>query len=158
MTHVVDIVTVPVTVAAVVCFSVGADDLPRIGEKLGQAFGTVMTQLQMAGLAPAGPALAHYRPIDDGFEVSAGFRVTPASALPAGLQRLDLGNLVAAHTTHIGSYATLPTAYAELMARAEHDGWRLGTGAPMWEEYWSEPGTPPSETRTEIYWPVTSTG
>lgn len=158
MTHMVDIVTVPVTEAAVIRFRVRADELPRIGESLGHAFGTVMNELRTAGLAPAGPALAHYRPVADGYEVSAGFEVAPATALPSGLERLDLGDIVAAHTTHIGSYATLPTAYAELMAQAERVGWRLGTGCPMWEEYWSERGTPESETRTEIYWPVTSAG
>ena len=147
----IDIVKVPAMVAAVTRFRLSAAEMPRIGERLGHALATVSAELEASHQAPQAPALAHYQPLTDGFEVSAGFRVPPGSTVPTTLTRLELGSVEAVHTTHIGSYATLSVAYQDVMGQAS----RLGES--MWEEYWSGPGTSENEARTEIYWPLAST-
>ncbi|GAA1974896.1 hypothetical protein GCM10009798_40170 [Nocardioides panacihumi] len=154
MTHLVDIVTVPEAVAAVVRFHVAAEELPHIGERMGEAFGAVMAQLGAAQLTPVGPAFSSYRPVADGFDVAAGFRVPPASTVPPGLERLELEGSETAHTTHVGPYETLSSAYDDLVAQAGAAGRSVRTGGPMWEEYWSAPDAPADERRTEIYWPL----
>lgn len=158
MTHSVEVVTVPAAVVAVVRFHVSAQELPDIGEQMGRAFGAVATRLAAAQIAPVGPPLSYYQPVADGFDVAAGFRVPPGCDVPPGLGRLELGDVETAHTTHLGAYRDLPTAYEDLLAETARAGREVPTGGPMWEEYWSEPGTPESETRTEIYWPLSRSG
>jgi effector-binding domain-containing protein len=158
MAHEVEIVKVPATTVAVIRFHVGTEELPSIGERMGRAFGTVMTELDKVDVTPSGPALAFYEPAADGFEVAAGFRVPATVTAPPALERLDLDEVEAAHTVHIGPYSELPTAYEDLQTHAEGAGRALETGRPMWEEYWSEPGTPDDQIRTEIYWPVSAPG
>lgn len=46
-------------------------------------------------------------------------------------------------------------AYDALRTAAEGPGSGARRRHPMWEEYGSEPGTPPGQTRTDVYWPVT---
>lgn len=154
MGHEVDIVRVPARTAAVVRFHVSHDELAKIGERMEDAFGAVMTGLGQAHVIPNGPALAVYEPRSDGFDVATGFHVAHDFVAPAGLERLDLPAGEAVHTTHLGPYSELPTAYADVQAGSEEVGRPVAWGAPMWEEYWSEPGTPDDQTRTEIYWPV----
>lgn len=156
MRHEVEIMRTPASTAAVVRFHVRHDELPVIGERMECAFASVMTTLGEAHLIPNGPAVAVYEPVMDGFDVATGFRVAPGFVAPPGLQRLDLDAVDAAHTTHVGSYQRLPAAYADVEAQAERAGRPVAWGVPVWEEYWSEPGTPEDETRTEIYWPVTA--
>ena len=154
MNHHVDIREVPPTTAAVVRFHVRAEELPTIGQQISEAFGTVIAELGRAHQGPQGPALACYEPTDDGFDVAAGFRVQPGFAPTPALQRLDLGGREAAHTTHVGSYGDLPSAYADLEKGTLRLDRRLATDVPMWEEYWSPPETPEDQTRTEVFWPV----
>ena len=154
MTHHVDITDTATIAVAAVRFHVGSDEMPGIGAQMNSAFGTVAAGLGRAGLVPAGPAVASYAPATDGFDVTAGFQVPSHVAVPAGLERVELGGVEAAHTTHLGAYDDLPSAYSDLEVEARAAGRQLQEGVPMWEEYWSEPGTPESETRTEIYWPL----
>lgn len=158
MTHHVEIVTAPAITVAVTRFHVRSAELPSIAARIGQAFATVAAALGRTDVAPNGPAIAAYAPEADGFEVAAGFRVPPTFTAPPGLVRLDLGHVEAAHTTHIGAYSELSSAYTDLQVQASAAGRTLDPTAPMWEEYWSEPGTPDDETRTEIYWPLTPAG
>jgi effector-binding domain-containing protein len=154
MTHEVEIVRTPARTAAVVRFHVPHDDLPGIGEQMEGAFATAMNLLAEAHVIPTGPAVAVYTPQGDGFDVATGFHVAPEFLAPAGLERLDLPAVDVAHTTHLGSYAELRAAYVDVETEAARAGRPVVWGSPMWEEYWSEPGTPDAETRTEIYWPV----
>ena len=154
MHHLVDITRTPASTAAVTRFHVAEDELETIGEHMGRAFGTVMAALGQAHVDTDGPALACYEPAGDGFDVAAGFRVAPDFAAPPGLERLDLEEVEAAHTTHIGPYSELPTAYEDLHDQTAAAGRALARTGPMWEEYWSGPGTPDDQTRTEVYWPV----
>jgi effector-binding domain-containing protein len=158
MPHQVDIVKAPARTVAVIRFQVRSAELPTIGDRMSRSFGTVVAELGKANITPSGPAIACYEPAADGFEVAAGFPVPAAFTAPPGLERLDLGDVEAAHTTHIGPYSELPAAYDDLRAQAKAADRAVKTDAPMWEEYWSEPGTPDWETRTEIYWPVVAVG
>ena len=155
MTHHVEIVKTPAITVAVIRFRVRSADLPTIGEQMGRAFGTVVEELGKANIPPRGPAVASYAPAADGYEVAAGFPVSSSFTPPPGLARLDLGAVEAAHTTHIGPYSELSAAYDDLHAQARAADRTVDADGPMWEEYWSEPGTPDDETRTEIYWPLT---
>jgi effector-binding domain-containing protein len=155
MGHEIEIVRVPARTAAVIRFHVPHEELPAIGQRMERAFATVMADLAEAHIIPNGPAVAVYEPAGDGFDVATGFHVAPEFVAPPGLERLDLDAVEAAHTTHIGSYSELPAAYADVQVQAEQVGRPVAWGLPVWEEYWSEPGTPESETHTEIYWPVT---
>jgi effector-binding domain-containing protein len=152
--HEVEILTVPAMNAAVTRFHISADELGTIGEKIGPAMGEVMARLGGAGIAPAGPALAYYEPAGNGYDVAAGFRVSEPFTAPPGVERIDLGDIEVAHTTHLGSYTDLPTAYDDLRHGSAGLGRTLVQGGAMWEEYWSPPGTPDDQTRTEVYWPV----
>jgi effector-binding domain-containing protein len=154
MSHTVQIMKTPATTVAVIRFHVDSRELPNIGERMGQAFGTVMAELGKAHITPDGPAIASYEPEGEGLDVAAGFRVPATFTAPPGLERLELAEVEAAHTTHMGPYSELPAAYEDLQVQAEAAGRTVARDRPMWEEYWSEPGTPDDQTRTEVYWPL----
>jgi hypothetical protein len=153
MTDQVEIVRTRGSTVAVTRFHVGAADLPEIGDRMGWAFGAVAAGLANARVEAAGPAIARYEPRGDGIDVAAGFEVSGSFAAPPGLERLDLAPVEAAHTTHVGPYRGLPSAYRRLQEETP-DHRVLAPGGPMWEEHWSGPGTPESETRTEVFWPL----
>lgn len=154
MAHQVEFIRTPATTVAVIRFHVASAELPMIGERMGRAFGTVMAELGKVAISPNGPAIARYEPTEDGFDVAAGFRVPASFTAPPGLERLDLDEVDAAHTTHLGPYSELTTAYEDLQTQAEAADRTVASDGPMWEEYWSMPGTPEDQLRTEIYWPV----
>lgn len=152
--HEVEFVMPSVMAVAVTRFHVASGELPAMGERMGHAFATVMAELGKASVVPDGPAVARYEPTADGFDVAAGFRVPFEVAVPAGLERLELGGIEAAHATHLGPYSELPAVYEDLMAHADAAGRPVAGDGPMWEEYWSGPETPAEQTRTEVYWPL----
>lgn len=154
MRHQVEIVRTPARTVAVARFHVGSAELPGIGERIGRAFGAVVAELGKVHVTPSGPAIASYAPATDGFEVAAGFPVPPSFTASPALSRLDLAEVEAAHTTHVGPYSELPAAYDDVRAYAAAAGRAVTSEGLMWEEYWSEPGTPDNQTRTEIYWPL----
>lgn len=152
----VEFVTAPPTSVVVTRFHISAAEMPGVGDRIGAAFGTVIAGLGKAGVVTDGPAFAYYEPVGDGFDVSAGFEVPVTQTAPDGLQLLTLEPTEVAHLTHLGSYADLPRAYDDLREQVEASQRTLRPDGPMWEEYWSEPGTPEAETRTEIFWPVSA--
>jgi hypothetical protein len=154
MTDHVDMVRTRGATVAVTRFHIGVADLPKIGDRMGRAFGAVAAGLASARVDPTGPAIARYEPRGDGFDVAAGFEVPGTFAAPPGLERLDLAPVEAAHTTHVGSYRGLPGAYRRLQEETQAKHLVLAVEGPMWEEYRSGPGTPESETRTEVFWPL----
>jgi predicted transcriptional regulator YdeE len=156
MPHKVQFMQTPATTVAAIRFHVSDGELSTIGERMGQALGTVMAELGKAAISPDGPAIAYYAPAADGFDVAAGFRVPPTTTTPAALERLDIGEVEVAHVTHVGPYSELPAAYDDLQTQTEAADRTVARGGPMWEEYWSEPATPENQTRTEIYWPLTA--
>ena len=156
--HEVEFVMPSVMAVAVTRFHVASGELPAMGERMGHAFATVMADLGKASFVPDGPAVARYEPTADGFDVSAGFRIPSEATVPAGLDRLELGGIEAAHTTHLGPYSGLSAAYDDLKAVADAAGRPVAGDGPMWEEYWSGPDTPAEQIRTEVYWPLPPAG
>lgn len=41
-----------------------------------------------------------------------------------------------------------------IRAWMRENGHEAAAGGATWDEYWSEPSTPPSETRTVVIWPL----
>jgi effector-binding domain-containing protein len=136
---------------AAVEFRANAVDMPK---NIGAAFQTVVDYLSKAGIQPTGPAVARYSlPDDNGvFHVAAGFYVDAPFEGDGNVIPVELPAGDAACTTHIGPYQSLPQAYEAIFAWAKQNG--RDTDTIMWEEYHSPPETPPSETRTEVYWPL----
>ena len=154
MGYAIEITKVPGRTVAVARFHVSAADLSMIGDRMGAAFSAVMANAGSAGVTPKGPAVACYEPAGDGFDVAAGFPVGEPFEATAEVDRLDLPAAEVAHTTHVGAYRDLPAAYDALREGVQAQGRSLAEDGPMWEEYWSAPGTSEEETRTEVYWPV----
>jgi effector-binding domain-containing protein len=154
MSYEIDIVTVPPRTLAVARFRVTEGDLPDMGQKMGSAFGQVMTALRRAGIASMGPAMACYEPTEGGIDVAAGFPTTGPMDAADGVTTLELAAGQVAHTTHVGPYTDLPKAYAALRDGVEAQGRRLDDRAPMWEEYLTGPDVPPDQARTEVFWPL----
>jgi effector-binding domain-containing protein len=130
--------------------------LAELGTRMAAGFADVMASLSRHDTQPTGPALAYYEKEADGFAVAVGFPV--AAELPedgpVGTMRLPEADV--ATTTHVGRYEDLPHAYAALEQQAAAEGRKLDQKSGMWEEYWSPPGTPEDQTRTEVFWPVTA--
>ncbi|MGD9700917.1 MAG: GyrI-like domain-containing protein [Acidimicrobiia bacterium] len=154
MSYAIEIITVESRPLAVTRFHVSTSELGAMGEKMSTAFGAVMAHLGRAGIAPEAPAVARYERSGGGFDVSAGFPVAEPfeSAGEVSCLVQDAGEV--AHTTHLGSYEELTSAYDALRAGVEAQGRALAEDAPMWEEYWSGPDTPAEETRTDVFWPL----
>jgi effector-binding domain-containing protein len=125
-----------------------------IGATLGRLFGQVHGWAAAHGVALAGPAVARYVSMSEGAcEIDAGFICEPvAGGADGDVRVVDLGGGTAACATHLGPYETLPRTYADVERWMGANGY-VPAGA-MWEEYFSPPGTPPDETRTDLCWPV----
>lgn len=154
MAHDVQIVTVPPRTIAAARFSVS--DPAQIAQAMGAAFAQVVQAVAPLGRTPVGPAIALYMPAASGWDVAAGFPLDgdapPPQADAVGPVEIPGGEV--ATTTHLGSYDTLHEAYADVDAQVRAGGRAIAIDAPMWEEYWSEPGAPPEETRTVVYLPL----
>jgi effector-binding domain-containing protein len=128
--------------------------LTAIGATVGPIFGEVAQFASANGIPIAGPAVTRYSNVCGGeCDIDAGFIVaTRSPPRDARVQATDLGGCTAAFATHMGPYDTLHGTYAAIEA------WMTGNGyvsaGPMWEEYFSPPGTAPDQTRTDVYWPV----
>jgi effector-binding domain-containing protein len=154
MTYATEITTVPTRTLAVSRFHVDDSDIDEMGPRISAAFEAVMAQLEQGGVTPTGPAVASYERAGDGFDVAAGFPVDEPFEPAGAVTRLAVGGREVAHTTHLGPYDRLPDAYEALRSDVEAGGRALVDDAPMWEEYWSTPDSPPEDTRTEVFWPV----
>ena len=154
MTYAIDIGPATHRTLAVTNFHVGYSEMNTMGERISNAFGTVSSHLEHMGTAPVGPAVASYKALPDGFDVSAGFPVSDKFKSNKTVKRMDVGGCEVAHTTHMGSYDKLSAAYEAIREGAHIKGKHLSEELPMWEEYWSDPSTATDKTQTEIYWPV----
>lgn len=118
------------------------------------AIPVVAGALARAGTHPAGPPVAVYRH-ERGrhFDVTVGFPVPEAPDSLNGLVREVLPAGPAVSVVHLGSYDTLPRAYAELGTWFARRG--LRPSELMWEEYLAGPGSvDDSEFRTRIVYPL----
>jgi effector-binding domain-containing protein len=151
MPYEVDIQTVPAKPLAVKKFRSTIADM---GENLSAAFAAVQAQVAKANAIVTGPPVAYYEPLSEReFDVWAGFPVSAPIEVGGDVVPFELPAGEVASTIHTGSYNSLSKAYDALRAWASAQGRALKeTG--MWEEYLSEPSTPPSETQTGVYWPL----
>lgn len=154
MTYTVDIIPASHRTLAVTNFHIGFSEMNTMGERISTAFETVGSHLANIGTAPMGPAVASYKQLQDGFDVSAGFPVSDKFKSNKVVKRLDVGGCEVAHTTHMGSYDKLSAAYEAIREGTKVKGKHLSEKVPMWEEYWSDPSTATDKTRTEIFWPI----
>jgi effector-binding domain-containing protein len=124
----------------------------EIGKRIGSALTAVHQALVAQGIRVQGPAIAVYHKQGDGFEIAAGFEVANPIVGSAEIEPAELPACEAVVTTHMGDYADLPAAYDAMRA------WMTANGREpaetMWEEYWSDPSTPPDRTRTDVFWPL----
>jgi effector-binding domain-containing protein len=125
-----------------------------VGEKIGAAFRDVAEFLVKRGAPPAGPAVAYYEMVEDGFLVAAGFTVPRELPAEDDVVPLKLPDAEVATTTHVGPYEKLPEAYEALKRGAAEQAREVEASGGMWEEYWSGPEVPSDETRTEVFWPL----
>ena len=150
----VELIEVPRQVLAVERFHIMLQDMDTMGDRISSTFGSVASRLARAGAAPSGPPVGTYLPTIVGFDVAAGFPVDPTAFAADGLETIEVGGKEVAHLVHVGSYESLPEAYAEMESAAVEHGDELETNEPMWEYYLTGPDLPPEETVTEIYWPL----
>ena len=138
---------------AVVKFRATVSDMST---QIGAAFGDVTQYLIKNHIPCAGPAVAHYTMIVDGFDVAAGFAVPRRIDGDGHVVPFELPRCEAASTTHVGPYAKLPEAYAAIqkwiVARD-----RKPAASGMWEQYLDPPTVDPAKMRTEIIWPLQGT-
>lgn len=116
---------------------------------LGDAFAEVAAAARAQGLRVVGPPFGRYRPVEAGWEVTAGFPVS-APVRHAGRVTADrLPSCHVAHTVHHGPYADVGAAYAAAQAYVVDNGYEPSE-AP-WESYLSEPDV--AEPRTAVFVP-----
>jgi effector-binding domain-containing protein len=151
MTYQIEMKSQPRRDLAVVKFRAPAAE---VAQRIGAAFSAVHKHLSQAGVRIQGPAVAYYEPGPHEFAVSAGFVVPSAITGDGNVVPGQLPACEAAVTTHIGGYDSLPTAYEAIKSWMEAAG--REPAEAMWEEYWSEPSTPPEKTRTDVFWPAKS--
>ena len=154
MSYTIDLIPASHRTLAVTNFHIGYSEMNTMGERISNAFETVSSHLSAIGTAPMGPAVASYKQLPDGFDVSAGFPVSDKFKSNKVVKRMDVGGCEVAHTIHMGSYDKLSAAYEAIREEAKIKGKHLSEALPMWEEYWSDPSTATDKTKTEIYWPV----
>jgi effector-binding domain-containing protein len=128
--------------------------LSNVGATVGPIFGEVASWASAHSVPLTGPAVTRYSNVNRGeCDLDAGFVVQGTPATEGGrIQAIALGGCKASVVTHMGSYETLHETYAAIETWMRANG--FSTAGPMWEEYFSMPGTPPEKTRTDVYWPV----
>lgn len=155
MPYDVEIKDLPAQPAAVVRFTAHVSEM---GDHLGKAFGATMEYIQQSGATLAGPPFAYFEQLgDERFDVRAGFPVVSPIAGSGDVEAFELPGGRIATTLHTGSYQKLGEAYAALEAAAKDAGEHIDPKSPGWEEYLTGPETPPAQTQTVVYWPVSRT-
>ena len=125
-----------------------------IGSKSADALRRVAVHLARVGVPITGPAVTVFEAEGDAFSVTSGFVVESDVEPGEGVEPFRLPEIEVATTTHVGPYEELDKAYEALGRGAAARGRRVDDTGPMWEEYWSGPGTPPAERRTVVFRPL----
>lgn len=126
------------------------DVLPRVFQHA-QEHGIEIVGRPFVRYLDANPEMMTFEP---GMPVSPGRAPDTAAREEAGLALESLPGGTVATTIHVGSYETLPEAYAAIERWMASEG-KAAAGAP-WESYLTDPSTvpDPAEWRTEVVWPV----
>ncbi|MDD7937230.1 GyrI-like domain-containing protein [Actinomycetospora lutea] len=127
-----------------------------IGPKAVEAFRKVAVHLARIEVPIAGPAISIFEADEDAFHVMSGFVVEREFEPGEGVEPYRLPEVEVATITHVGPYDELDKAYDALGQGVAARGRHVDDTGPMWEEYWSDPGTSPAETRTVVFRPLTS--
>lgn len=148
----VEVVELEAVRVAVVRSVVAPEDVPAF---MSDALALVAETLGTAGVSTAGPPFARYFSMEPaGLDMAAGFPVGEPF-LGSGIVRPDdLPAGPAAVATHIGPWAGLEAAWAEVRRRTDEMGRRRARSP--WEVYFVGPGSGVDEAawRTELIWPL----
>jgi effector-binding domain-containing protein len=131
------------------------DELPAF---FGEAFGRCVEAAQSRGLEIGGVPFAWYfgQPTDS-IEVAAGLPVDhPGTDLPDGVIATERPGGEAAVAVHVGPYDTIEGTYRQVEEWVgEHE---LTPRDDMWEEYLTDPGLEPDQSKweTRIVIPLTT--
>ncbi len=131
-----------------------------IPASLGVALGEAWEAAEAGGLAPDGPPYTRYlggfgEPGAD-VDYEAGVPLLEPATMGHGrAQPAELPGGAVAVAWHVGPYDTLGETYDALVRWIGEQG-RAAAG-PMWEVYWTDPGSEPDPARwrTEVIIPVT---
>jgi effector-binding domain-containing protein len=128
-------------------------DLPRL---FGESYGAIMQYLGELGEQPAGmPFAAYYNYTDmdmQNLDIEIGFPVAHGIAGRGEIHASEFPGGKLASVMHVGPYDQCGPAYDTLTQWVKEQGYEA-TGV-AYELYFSEPTTPPEETKTEIVLPL----
>jgi len=126
----------------------------EISTEVGRMFGDVARWAGQHAVTTSGPAFTRYTTWAGGqCEIDAGFVVAaPPRSADAPISVGHIGGCLAACATHVGPYDALSQTYASMQEWITDNGYE--TAGEMWEEYLTSPDTPPSQKRTDVFWPV----
>ena len=127
----------------------------EIGPVVDKLYEELDRLIDRGALTPTGPAVVAYSPTDDGrLRCRAGITVT-GTAVPDGVDLVDLPALDAAATlVHCGVMATIEGSYQRLAVWIEENGYR--TDGTAREVYLVSVPEPQEDWVTEIQIPVTA--
>jgi AraC family transcriptional regulator len=128
-------------------------EIPKI---MSESFDTLSALFAKAKASMVGMPLTHYKSFDGettSFQLGFPVRQEDTAALEeAGLSIGETPHGPAMQAIHIGPYEEVPKTYDALLAEMKARG--LEGTTDMWERYFSPPGTPPEQTRTEVICPL----
>lgn len=127
-----------------------AQDLPSL---FGRVYGGIMQYLQELGEQPAGMPFAAYHNMNmENLDIEVGMPVARKLDGRAEIQASEFPGGKLASVVHLGPYDQLESAYGALAQWVSDHGYE-STGV-AYELYYSEPETPPDQTKTEIMFPL----
>jgi effector-binding domain-containing protein len=150
MTYQCELKQQPAQPALTVRMHAAVQDLPQA---LGKAYSAIMQYLGELGEQPTGMPFAAYYNMDmQNLDIEAGFPVARKIAGKGEIQASEFPGGKLASAIHIGPYEQMMSAYETLTQWIKANGYEA-TGV-AYELYYSEPGTPPQEIKTEIVFPL----
>ena len=129
-------------------------DTAGLPAAIGESFALLYGHIGAAGVPPAGAPFTVYRsdPRSPVWRVDVCAPVSREIDPPAGFEAVTVPGGPVASTMHVGSYASVGSAYEALTAWIPQHGYRPAD-APR-EVYVSPPETPEDQICTIIEWPV----
>ncbi len=128
-------------------------DSKDLQQTLGNAYSAIMQYLGKLGEQPTGAPFAAYYNMDmQNLDVEAGFPVAHKIAGRGEINASEFPGGKLATLLYVGPYEQCASAYDALNKWIKEQG-HEATGVAI-EVYYSEPGTPPVETKTGIVFPL----